>query len=586
MNTTEAIKLLIQLVGGLAIFLFGMQFMGDCLEKTSGGKLKSILENLTSNRFKGLLLGIGVTAIIQSSSATTVMVVGFINSGIMKLSQSVGIIMGANVGTTITAWLLSLASIEAEGNFLLELLKPSSFSPILAFLGIILYMFVKNQKKRDIGGIFLGFAILMTGMEAMSGAVEPLQDMESFKNIFLLFSNPILGMLVGAILTAIIQSSSASVGILQALAVTGVVKYSNAIPIILGQNIGTCVTAMLSSIGANKNAKRAAVVHLCFNIIGATVFLVLFTALNAILKFSFIDQSVSAFNIAIIHSIFNVFATAVLFPFGKQLEKLAYLIIPEKGDDTKTELLDERLLQTPPVAISQAKKLTDRMAHEACQSLKDAMSLLDNYDPELADAIVKTEGKIDTYEDKLGTYLVKLSRESLSMEDGHEVSNLLHTIGDFERMSDHAVNIYEVAREVYEKGVQFSENALKEIKVITAAIKEILDMTEKAFIAEDIELAKHIEPLEQTIDSLKKKMKARHITRLQNGECTIETGFVFSDLITNYERVADHCSNVAVCLIQVSKDSFDTHEYLSHVKGDGENDFSERYDTYKTKYRI
>lgn len=574
------------LMGGIALLLFGMTFMGDSLEKAAGNKLTSILESLTSNRLKGVLLGLGVTAIIQSSAATTVMVVGFVNSGIMRLSQAIGVIMGANIGTTATAWLLSLASIGGEGSGIIQLLKPSSFSPILAFIGTILYMFTKKQRAKDIGGIFLGFAILMTGMETMSAAVEPLSDMPQFTNILLLFSNPILGVLSGAILTAIIQSSSASVGILQALAVTGSVTYANAIPIILGQNIGTCVTAMISSIGANKNAKRAAVFHLCFNIIGTTLFLLLFYLLNAIVKFSFINESISAVNVAVIHSIFNIFATVVLFPFGNVLEKLACIIVPDHGSDKKTQLLDERLLNTPTIAVAQAKKLTDHMAELACQSLKKAMSLLEKFDSKVADKIADSEKEIDMYEDKLGTFLVKLSRESLSISDSHEVSNLLHTIGDFERMGDHAVNIYEVAAEINSKKLTFSPNAMSEIQTISAAVTEILDMTAQAFIEENIELAKKVEPLEQLIDRLKKKMKSHHIKRLQSGECTIETGFVFSDLVTNYERVADHCSNVAVCLIQVSNDSFDTHEYLNHVKADGENDFEENYEMYKNKYRI
>ncbi len=574
------------LMGGIALLLFGMTFMGDSLEKAAGNKLTSILESLTSNRLKGVLLGLGVTAIIQSSAATTVMVVGFVNSGIMRLSQAIGVIMGANIGTTATAWLLSLASIGGEGSGIIQLLNPSSFSPILAFIGTILYMFTKKQRAKDIGGIFLGFAILMTGMETMSAAVEPLSDMPQFTNILLLFSNPILGVLSGAILTAIIQSSSASVGILQALAVTGSVTYANAIPIILGQNIGTCVTAMISSIGANKNAKRAAAFHLCFNIIGTALFLVLFYLLNAIVKFSFIDESISAVNVAVIHSIFNIFATVVLFPFGNALEKLACIIVPDHGSDKKTQLLDERLLNTPTIAVAQAKKLTDHMAELACQSLKQAMSLLEKFDSKIADEIADSEKEIDMYEDKLGTFLVKLSRESLSISDSHEVSNLLHTIGDFERMGDHAVNIYEVAAEINSKKLTFSPNAMSEIQTISAAVTEILDMTAQAFIDENIELAKKVEPLEQLIDRLKKKMKSHHIKRLQSGECTIETGFVFSDLVTNYERVADHCSNVAVCLIQVSNDSFDTHEYLNHVKADGENDFEENYEMYKNKYRI
>lgn len=574
------------LMGGIALLLFGMTFMGDSLEKAAGNKLTSILESLTSNRLKGVLLGLGVTAIIQSSAATTVMVVGFVNSGIMRLSQAIGVIMGANIGTTATAWLLSLASIGGEGSGIIQLLNPSSFSPILAFIGTILYMFTKKQRAKDIGGIFLGFAILMTGMETMSAAVEPLSDMPQFTNILLLFSNPILGVLSGAILTAIIQSSSASVGILQALAVTGSVTYANAIPIILGQNIGTCVTAMISSIGANKNAKRAAVFHLCFNIIGTALFLVLFYLLNAIVKFSFINESISAVNVAVIHSIFNIFATVVLFPFGNALEKLACIIVPDHGSDKKTQLLDERLLNTPTIAVAQAKKLTDHMAELACQSLKKAMSLLEKFDSKIADEIADSEKEIDMYEDKLGTFLVKLSRESLSISDSHEVSNLLHTIGDFERMGDHAVNIYEVAAEINSKKLTFSPNAMSEIQTISAAVTEILNMTAQAFIEENIELAKKVEPLEQLIDRLKKKMKSHHIKRLQSGECTIETGFVFSDLVTNYERVADHCSNVAVCLIQVSNDSFDTHEYLNHVKADGENDFEENYEMYKNKYRI
>ena len=574
------------LMGGIALLLFGMTFMGDSLEKAAGNKLTSILESLTSNRLKGVLLGLGVTAIIQSSAATTVMVVGFVNSGIMRLSQAIGVIMGANIGTTATAWLLSLASIGGEGSGIIQLLKPSSFSPILAFIGTILYMFTKKQRAKDIGGIFLGFAILMTGMETMSAAVEPLSDMPQFTNILLLFSNPILGVLSGAILTAIVQSSSASVGILQALAVTGSVTYANAIPIILGQNIGTCVTAMISSIGANKNAKRAAVFHLCFNIIGTTLFLLLFYLLNAIVKFSFINESISAVNVAVIHSIFNIFATVVLFPFGNALEKLACIIVPDHGSDKKTQLLDERLLNTPTIAVAQAKKLTDHMAELACQSLKKAMSLLEKFDSKVADEIADSEKEIDMYEDKLGTFLVKLSRESLSISDSHEISNLLHTIGDFERMGDHAVNIYEVAAEINSKKLTFSPNAMSEIQTISAAVTEILDMTAQAFIEENIELAKKVEPLEQLIDRLKKKMKSHHIKRLQSGECTIETGFVFSDLVTNYERVADHCSNVAVCLIQVSNDSFDTHEYLNHVKADGENDFEENYEMYKNKYRI
>lgn len=577
---------IIALIGGVSLFLFGMQIMGDSLEKTSGSKLKAILENLTSNRFKGLLLGLGVTSVIQSSAATTVMVVGFVNSGIMKLSQTVGIIMGANIGTTITAWLLSLSAINAEGSYWLEFVKPSTFSPILALFGIILYMFTKSQKKRDIGGIFLGFAVLMTGMETMTSAVSPLADNTAFQGVLLLFQNPILGVLTGALLTAIIQSSSASVGILQALSVTGSVTYANAVPIILGQNIGSCVTTLISSIGTSKNAKRTAIIHLCFNLIGTAAFLVLFYSIHALVHFPFIDNKMSAFTIAIFHTSFNMFSTVILFPFGKQLEKLAYIIVPGADDEQKSQLLDERLLATPSVAVAHAKKLANHMALTACDSLRSAMTLFDKFDPELVKTIKENESEIDTYEDALGTYLVKLSREGLNVGDSHEVSNLLHSIGDFERMGDHAINIYEAAQEVHEKGIAFSEDAKNELGTISAAICEILDMTSRAFIEEDTELAKCVEPLEQVIDRLKKKMKSHHILRLQSAECTIETGFVFSDLVTNYERVADHCSNIAVCLIRVADDSFDTHEYLRHVKGDGENDFVERYEAYKRKYSI
>lgn len=577
---------IISLIGGLAIFLFGMQVMGDSLEKTAGNKLKSILENLTSSRFKGLLLGLVVTAIIQSSSATTVMVVGFINSGIMQLSQSVGIIMGANIGTTVTGWLLSTTGMSGGGSFILEMLKPSSFAPVLALVGIVLMMFSKKQKHHDVGGILLGFAVLMTGMETMSAAVDPLKDMPEFAEIFLLFKNPILGVLTGALLTAVIQSSSASVGILQALSVTGSVTFGSAIPIILGQGIGTCVTAMLSAIGANRNAKRAASIHLSFNILGSIIFLILFYVLHAIFQFSFIDKAVNPFTIAVINTTFKVVSTLVLFPFGGALERLSYLFIPEKGQDKAPELLDDRLFATPGIAVRQAKKLTDRMSIESRESIVMAMNILEKFDEETAEKIVEIEKTIDTYEDKLGTYLVKLSRENLSMDDSHQISNLLHTIGDFERIADHAVNIRKVALEIHEKGLEFSESAKKEIKTVTAAVNEIMEMTVKAFTEENTELAKQVEPLEQVIDVLKKQMKARHISRLQQGECTIETGFVFSDLITNYERIADHCSNIAVCLIQIANDSFETHEYLDHVKHDGQNDFEERFKAYSEKYSI
>lgn len=576
------------LLGGLAIFLFGMNVMGEGLEKRSGDRLSSILEHLTSSPLKGLLLGAAVTAVIQSSSATTVMVVGFVNSGIMKLSQSIGVIMGANIGTTMTSWLLSLTGLEGD-NFLIQLVKPSSFAPVLAFIGMIFIMFSKSDNAKHTGSVLVGFGILMTGMELMSGAVKPLADNPDFANILLLFSNPILGILTGALLTAIIQSSSASVGILQALSVTGGITYANAVPIILGQNIGTTVTALLSSIGTNKNARRTAVVHLCFNMIGSLVFLILFYVIRLTVGIPFINDSINAAGIAVVHTAFNVTSTVVLFPFTKWLEKLAYIFIKEDetpGAEEKTALLDERLLATPSIAIARAKNVTDHMAIISRDSLFTAMSLIHNFDEEKLQLIRENEKIVDNYEDKLGTYLVKLSRESLSLDDSHEISNLLHSIGDFERMSDHAVNIAEVAEEVHTKKATFSVNAQKEIQVIAAAVTEILTLTTDAFIKEDLEIAKQVEPLEQLIDRLRTKMKNRHVQRVRQNECSIETGFIFSDLLTNFERVADHCSNVAVCLIEVANDSFETHEYLSHVKGDGENDFAERYEAYKQKYVI
>lgn len=573
------------LLGGLAIFLYGMTVMGDGLEKSSAGKLKTILENLTSNPFKSVLLGAGVTAIIQSSSATTVMVVGFVNSGIMKLSQSVGIIMGANIGTTVTAWILSLAGIESD-NFFLSIFKPVNLSLIMAVVGVIPIMFSKSSRKKDIGSILLGFALLMIGMNMMSESVNPLSDMPEFQSILLLFSNPILGVLMGAVLTAIIQSSSASVGILQALATTGKITYATAIPIILGQNIGTCITAILSSIGANKNAKRAAVIHLCFNILGTLAFLIIYYGVSLFVDYSFSGATVSPAGIAIVHTTFNVFSTLIMLPFTKQLEKLAYVIIRDKHVPEKNQLLDERLLATPSIAIGECKKAADDMAELSKKNILTALELLTNYSAKVETEVRENEEIIDKYEDKLGSYLVKVSQKSLREADSHEVSNLLHTIGDFERIGDHAVNLLSNAEEISSKKVVFSPGAQKELGVAVAALREILENTVSAFVHEDLELAKGIEPLEQVIDRIKRVLKSRHIERLQKGECTIEMGFIFSDIITNIERVADHCSNIAVCMIQVADDSFKTHEYLNNVKSNGENDFNERYRKYKEKYYI
>lgn len=573
------------LLGGLALFLYGMNVMGDGLEKCSGSKLKGILESMTSNPFKGIMLGAGVTAIIQSSSVTTVMVVGFVNSGILKLSQAISIIMGANIGTTATSWLLSLTGIEGS-NIFVQLLKPSSFAPVLAFIGVIFYMFLKDSKKKDIGSILLGFAILMTGMELMSDAVSGLKDNESFTSILTLFSNPILGVLAGTVLTAVIQSSSVSVGILQAIATTGRLAYSNAVPIIMGQNIGTTIKSLISSIGTTKNARRAAVVHLCFNVIGTVVFMVVFYLIQYTIGFSFINDVITPAGIAVVHTVFNIFSTVILLPFGKGLEKLACFII--KDDDTKqeNELLDERLLKTPSIAIAHAKKVTNNMALMAKTSLLSAISIVDSYDATIAEQIIDDEEKVDMYEDKLGTYLVKLSRVDLNYENSHESASLLHSIGDFERISDHAINLVEAAREIYEKDIKFSQEATHEISVMSEAVSEILELTYKAFSEEDLETAKKIEPLEQIIDKLKIQLKSNHISRLQKGVCTIEVGFVFSDLINNYERIADHCSNVAVSLLTIANDGFETHEYLNHVKNYGENEFLERYSEYQKKYTI
>lgn len=574
------------LFGGLALFLFGMSVMGDGLEKSAGSKLKTILERLTSSPVKGFVLGLAVTAVIQSSSATTVMVVGFVNSGIMSLRQAIGIIMGANVGTTVTSWILSLSGIEGDSMFM-QMLKPSSFSPVLAVIGIILYLFVKNSKKKDIGAILLGFAVLMFGMETMSGAVEPLKDVPEFTNILLLFSNPILGVLVGAVLTAIIQSSSASVGILQALSATGSITFGSAIPIIMGQNIGTCATAMLSSIGANKNARRTAIVHLYFNIIGTVVFLALFYSLKAIFDFQFVNQPINQLGIAIVHTCFNLLTTAVMLPFAGVLERLACATIK---DDQQVEdefsLLDERLMVTPPVAIEQCRKLAVKMAEKSEMAMDKALSLIHNFDPEVYEFVRKTESRIDVYEDRIGTYLVSLSSRSMSQADSREVSRLLHTIGDFERISDHAVDVAKSAKEMNDKQIHFSEDAYAELKVIASAVRNVLHMSIESFNTGNIALAEQVEPLEQVVDHLRSTMKNRHIARLQNGDCTIELGFIFTDLLTGFERVSDHCSNIAACMIELQHGSYDTHEYLSRIKSGQDAEFVERYNEYLKEYAL
>ena len=575
---------------GLALFLYGMHVMGEGLTRASGGKLEGILEKLTKSKLKAVLLGAAVTAVIQSSSATTVMVVGFVNSGIMRLSQAAGVIMGANIGTTITSWILSLTGIQGD-NLLLTLCKPSTFTPVLAMIGVICLLFTKSDKKHDAGSILVGFAVLMTGMEMMSGAVKPLANVPEFTNILLMFTNPILGVIAGMLLTAIIQSSSASVGILQALCATGAVKYSAALPIIMGQNIGTCVTALLAGVGASKNAKRAALIHLYFNIIGTVLFMAAFYGINAVFPFAFLGDAANAAGIAVIHTTFNIIATAVLLPFSGTLEKLATLTIRddntvERIDDF--QLLDERFLSNPAFAVEQCKVVTDRMAQLTREAIFDAVMLIDGgeYTEEKAERIEALETKIDRYEDKLGTYMVKLSRAKLSQKDGHTLSLLLHSISDFERISDHAVNLLDSVKEMNEKKMSFSPAAASELHVFSLAVRDIVERSFDSFLRDDVELAKTVEPLEACIDDINVNIKSRHIERLTTGQCTIELGFVLTDISTNFERVSDHCSNIAVYEIQVPKDEYDAHEYLQNVKHQGHAEFDREEMAYEKRYRL
>ena len=572
------------LLGGLSLFLFGMNLMGASLEKRAGSSLKILLGKLTSRKILGFLTGMGVTAVIQSSSATTVMVVGFVNSGLLTLRQAISVIMGANVGTTVTAWILSLTGLDGD-NFFVMLLKPTSFTPILALIGVVLTMMAKSDKKKDVGMILLGFAVLMFGMDTMSGAVAGLEEVPEFRNILLMFSNPVLGVLAGAGLTAIIQSSSASVGILQALSATGQVTYGAAIPIIMGQNIGTCVTAMISSVGANKNAKRAAVVHLLFNIVGTAVWLAVFYGINAVVQFSFVSHSIDQLGIAVVHTAFNILCTALLFPFSGLLEKMACRLVPDTKAPEKIQILDERFLATPSVAIDRCQEVAETMARISMDALKTSCQLIEHYDPKSAQAVRETEQEADQYEDMLGTYLVKLGRADLNVADSRETAKLLHIIGDFERISDHAVNLVESAEEIRNKGLSFSVHAKQELAVLTAAVGEVMDLALDAFLQNDPALAAKVEPLEQVVDTLKEQLRNRHILRLQKGECTIELGFVWSDLLTSLERVADHCSNIAGCVIEMSHDSLDVHEYLDNVKAGGPG-FLRAYEAYAQKYAL
>lgn len=582
---------LLTLVGGLALFLYGMNAMGEGLSKLSGGKLESILERLTSTRWMAVLLGAGVTALIQSSSATTVMVVGFVNSGIMKLQQAVGIIMGANIGTTITSWLLSLVELEGS-SFIMQLLKPTSFSPILAIIGVIMMMSAKdNTKKNDIGMILVGFAILMFGMDTMSDAVSGLGENEQFTSILTKFSNPILGMIAGALLTAVMQSSSASVGILQVLCATGAVSFGSAIPIIMGQNVGTCITAVMSAFGASKNAKRASMIHLYFNLIGTIVFMTVFYILNAFFRFEFLNGAANATGIAIVHSIFNIVCAVCWFPFANVLVKLATLTIRDKESDENEEmntfkLLDERFLDQPAFAVEMCRKVAIRMAEVSTDSLYLALDSIGNYSEEKDHQVRRMEEEVDKYEDALGSYLVKVNNRDLTDADSKSISVILHCINDFERISDHAVNIMQSAKEMHDKKLSFSQNATKEFGVFSDALREIIQLAVDAYVHNDLEKAKMVEPLEQVINGLNAELKQRHIKRLRKGKCTIELGWVLQDLLTNMERVADHCSNIGVGIIEIKENEFETHSYLGALKEANVKWFANAVGTLKEKYKL
>lgn len=580
---------LFTMCGGLAFFLFGMNQLSAGLEKMAGGRLEALLKKATSNQFLGLLLGTAITVAIQSSSAVTVMLVGLVNSGIMNLDQTVTVIMGSNIGKTVMAWVLSLSGIESD-NFFLRLLKPESFSPLLALVGIILIMMSKSDKKKSVGTILVGFSILMYGMELMTDSVAPLAESEKFKNILVMFSNPILGVIVGAVVTGIIQSSAASVGILQAIALSGSVTYAMAIPIIMGQNIGTCVTALISSIGVNKDAKRVGVIHISFNLIGTLIYLTIYCIIDAVIGIPFSGDTIDAFGIALVHSVFNIATLLLLYPFRKQLEKLAYIVVKDGKEDEEADavysFIDVRLLSTPSVAIRECSGKCNEMANLAKNTTISSMALVKAFNEKEAKKIVEHEDLLDLYEDKLGTYLVKLSGKALSAADNASVSRQLHTIGDFERIGDHAMNILEAAEEIHEKSLHFSEQARKELDVLFNALTEILETTMNAYCENSVEKARMVEPLEEAIDYLIMEIKTRHIQRLKNGDCSIELGFVLSDLLTDCERISDHCSNVAIAIIETSQFTYDAHEYLNVVKRAGNKEFEDEYESYKKKYSI
>lgn len=573
----------LEMIGGLCLFLFGMNIMGQALERRAGSRLRTTLGKMTGKTMTGFLTGLVVTAIIQSSSATTVMVVGFVNSGLMTLKQAIGVIMGANIGTTVTAWLLSLGGISGDAVWV-QLLKPTSFTPVLALIGIIMYMFSKDSRKNDTGMILLGFATLMFGMDTMSGAVSGLREVPAFRQLFVAFTNPLLGVLTGAALTAIIQSSSASVGILQALALSGHVTYAAAIPIIMGQNIGTCVTALISSVGTSRNAKRAAIVHLSFNVIGTVVWLTVFCIVRAVAAPAILGESATMYGIAIAHTAFNVACTTLLLPASGLLEKLAIRLVPDGKKKDAEVTLDERLLATPPLALEQCSVVAEDMAYYASGALKKAIDCVMEFDPKSAQEVRESEDKTDKYEDMLGTYLLKLGAEPLSDTASEEVTELLKLIGDFERIGDHAVNIIESAEEMHDKQLEFSRSAKYELSVMSAAVGEVMDLAVKAFAENDAQAASCVEPLEQVVDDLKDELRTRHILRMKKGECSIEAGFVWSDLLTNLERASDHCSNVALCVLDLKKHTLSAHE-TQHERKDVP-EFAEHYRRYSEKYAL
>ena len=589
-ETLDIVLSLLTLVGGLALFLYGMEVMGDGLKKLAGGKLESILAKLTANRFLGLLLGFAVTAVIQSSSATTVMLVGFVNSGIMKLGQTIGVIMGANIGTTVTAWLLSTSAIGEDAAALFQLFKPAAFTPILAVIGVGMLMMGKSNKSKNLASILLGFAVLMFGMEAMSGAMKENAAIQSaISDAMIMFKNPIMGIIMGTILTAVIQSSSASVGILQALALSVGIPFNVAVPIILGQNIGTTITPVLSALSGNTASKRVAASCVYIKMIGVVVVCAVFYGLNAVIGFAFMETQVTPFTIAVVHTLFNIISTVILLPFCNLIEKLSIKTIKEKKEAKKDDtfaVLDERFLDIPSFAVEMCRELVNQMAVISKGALVEATYLIGNYDEEKYQHILEIENEVDKYEDKTSTYLVKLSGRELSTKDSHMVTELLHCIGDLERIADHAVNIAKVAQELHEKCAGFSKDATREVNIISEAVREVMTLATEALKTDDLELAKRVEPLEQVIDKIKAQIKKGHIERLRQGNCTIEVGFALSDLLVNYERVSDHCSNIAVCILEIANDSFETHEYLTNVKTKGENHFFEIYDEFKGKYAL